>query len=304
LFACSSLLIVLGCTGFTLTIQFVTPDHAESTDTQQIPLADGVAVKILNELGSTRVTVDPSATQVTLEVTRIALADTQKEADDLLAEMTVTVTQPTGGNNTLRIEAERPEGATGDWGKFQANITNDEINIVSIVGSVVVAQYRLRITLPPGHAVDVTQEVGQIRAVALDAPSTLTAEAGSIHAIGCQGSLTARAEAGDVDVEAHQGSLDLAAEAGTLVMEVVALAAADVVEAVVEAGAIYLDLPREVNANLRALTEAGHISFHTWDFADTSDVIDTWGYVEATLGTGGATINLEAEAGHIRIDSL
>ncbi len=302
--ACGGLVIVLGCAGFTLTVQFIVPQRAQSTDTQTFDLPEDALVRVTNELGSTRVTVDPDATQATVEIKRIALADSKADAQDLLEEMTVTITEPTAGDNVLTITAELPEGATNDGGNFQATVTNDEIDVVAIVGSTVVAQYRLRITLPPGHGVEATNEVGPIRAVALDTESTLTTSAGSIHSIAGGAALTAQVEAGNIDVEAHRGSLDLDADAGSISIEIVALSAADTVTADVQAGSIDIDLPREINAVLTALSELGVVSFRERDFADTSDVIDTSSYVEATLGTGGATIDLATEVGQVDVDSF
>lgn len=304
--SCSTLVAIMGCYpfgGFSFTLQFITPSKAESTETNTYTLPEGALVKVTNDVGSLRVTVDQSATQATLEVTKVALADSEADADALLAEMVVAVTEPTEQDNTLTIVAEQPDSATDDSSNFEFSVDGDQITIQSIVGSVVVAQYRLRLTLPPGHGLQAVQKVGPIKTIALDTASTLETQAGSIDAVATQAALTATSQAGNIEVEAHQGSLDAGTEAGSVDIEMASLAAADLVKVRVEAGGIDLRLPSTLGASLRALTEAGNISFAPDDFAATSDVTDTRVFVEATLNGGGGSIDVRTEVGSIDIDA-
>jgi len=292
------------CADFTFSITFVTPDEAESTETQTATLLEGTTVQISNDIGSTRVTVDPNATQASIEIIRTALASTQADADALLAKMTVTITEPTQENNVLTINAVRPPEATDDESQFQSTISEDEINIVAIVGDAQVVNYRLRITLPSGYSVDVTQDVGQIRAVGLDAASTLTALTGSVRSIAGEADLTVSTQAGNVNIESHEGSLDVDVDAGSADIEIVSLNTDDVVEVDVDTGGIDMVLPMDINAGLRALVDLGRVSFSAGDFSSTSGVTDTRTFVEATLGSGGATIDLFTDVGNIDIDSF
>ena len=292
------------CDTFSFTFTFVTPETKESTETQTIALAAGAAVQVSNDLGSTRITVDPAATQATIEITKTALADTEEEAQALLGRMTVTVTAPTAENNTLVISAVRPADATEDQSQFESTITDDEISIVAIVGSARVAQYRLRITLPPGHPVSASQGSGPVRTLGLDAPSTLSADAGSVHSIAARTNLTVSTGAGSIEIESHQGSLDVATDAGSVDLEVSFLTPDQHIIARVQIGSIDLLLPGEIDANLQALAPEGFISFAADDFDQANVTRDTRVLVEAILGSGGATIDLETDFGSIDIESF
>ncbi len=304
----SGVFVLAGC-GFygdwMFTFEFITPDRAESEETQTFDVPDGAPVTISNDIGSTRISVDPSATEVSVEITRVALAATEEEADELLAEMAVTITEPNDASEALVITAAKPESATGDEGNFNFTVTDDEIHIQSIMGSVQVVQYKLKITLPPGHAVDATQKIGHLTAVALDTAATLRSEAGSIRAIGTETALAIETEAGNVDVDSHEGSLDIESEAGNIDVKILALAADDVVDIDVEAGNVDMELPTDIGATLQAQTALGHVSFDEDDFDDyDDDVIDTFGYAKAVLNGGGATIDIRIDIGEIDIDSF
>jgi hypothetical protein len=282
----------------------VTPERAESTQTQTVELPAGAGLRVVNAIGSTRVAVDPTATSAEVEIIRIALAETEEEADALLDQMQTSVTLPTEGNNILTVTTQKPESATLDEAQFSATVTDDEIHIVSIAGSSAVVQFRVRITLPPGHGVEVAQTVGPVRAISLDAPSDLSTESGSIHLMHARSSVTARAEAGQVDVDGHEGALAVDVGAGSAGIEVLSLPAGGQITGHVDSGSLEIALPRDVNADLTATTQAGLISFRESDFDATSNVLNTSTYVHAGLGIGGAIVDLSTEVGAIDIDSF
>ncbi len=301
----SSLWLGTTCSGdFFFSFTFIKPDKAESTQTQTAELPAGTPVRITNDIGSTRVTVDPNATGVTIQILRTALASSKAEAEALLDEMTVSVTPPAGDGDALVLHAIRPPEATGDVAQFQATITEDEISVVAILGSVRVATYRLRITLPPGHEVQLVQEVGEVRVVGLDAPSTVTARAGSVRSVAGEAELDIAASAGNVRVLSHRGSLSLDLEAGSAYVDLVSLAAADSVNVRTEAGDIDILLPADVNALLAARADAGRVRFRVADFHAATNVTASRTRVAATLGAGGPPIDLRALAGNIDIRSF
>lgn len=301
LFGCVGFAVLVGCMPFSFSFHFITPKKAESTTTATYALPEGAGVKVINEVGTTKVTVDPNAAEMTLEVKRIAMANTQEDANSLLAEMQVTVTEPNDANEVLLIEAKRPASATVNGGEFNWSVSGDELNISAIAATVKVAQYRIAITLPSGHGVQVEQQVGHIRTTGLDTPATLRSKAGSIRSLGATTAVTGRTEAGSIVMENHTGSLDLMAEAGSIDVEILALAPTDAVKCLTQSGSIVLELPRNVNALLKALARWGHIDFWAGEFDSASDVTDTRSFVEATLGTGGATVDLETQVGSIGI---
>ncbi len=187
------------CSGdFFFSFTFITPDKAESTETRTVALPADAVVRITNDIGSTRVTVDPSATEATIQILRTALAGSTALAEDLLDEMTVSVTPPAGAGGALVIHAIRPPAATDDAAHFEATITEDEISVVAILGSVRVATYRLRITLPPGHRVELLQEVGEVRVVGLDEASEVVNRAGSVRSVAGEAALAVTADGGRV----------------------------------------------------------------------------------------------------------
>jgi hypothetical protein len=200
LFALTPLLC--SCDGtFTLTIQFITPERATSDETQTAAMPAGAALVVDNDNGSTRVTVDPNADEATIEIRRIALAETQAEADALLAEIIVTIELPDGANPDLRITARKPASATGDASEFDFDVQGDEFIATGIIKAGKVANVRLEITIPGGHAVQVTQKNGAIRTTDLDTNSSLTTDNGSIRATGTTADLTAASDNGRIDIE-------------------------------------------------------------------------------------------------------
>ncbi|MBN1490069.1 MAG: hypothetical protein JXA69_09145 [Phycisphaerae bacterium] len=305
LIVCGAIGLWASCEGdFSFSFTFIVPKQATLAETQTVVLPAAAAVQIANDSGSTRVTVDPEATEATLEITRTASAETQEAADALLAQMVVTITPPTAENDTLIVNAIRPPTATVDTSDFQATITEDEVTVVAIVGAAQVANYRLRITLPAGHPVSVDQGVGQVRAVGLDMPSVLTTAAGSVRSIAAVAALTVATEAGSAEIEAHRGSLDVDTNAGSVEVEIVALVSSDTVNVRVNAGSINLWLPQGINASLRALTDLGRVWFRERDFDMVTGLTETRAFVEATLGAGGAAIDLRTDTGSIDIHSF
>ncbi len=290
--------------GFSFSFTFVQPKRAESTETKTVSLAAGLGVQVLNEIGSTRITVDPNAPSVTIEIKRTAMAETQQDANDLLANMVVNIVEPTGDANVLVIEAKKPAGATDDNSQFQFTATEDEINVVAIVGAAKVVKYDLRITLPAGHPAALTQTVGQVRLIALDSPSTVVANAGDVRSMGGTASLGIETKAGYIEAKGHRGSLNLKTTSGYVAMEIVALVSSDTVAAKTKIGGISIKLPEDINANLKAWTESGYVNFRARDFSSTTGtVVDTRSYVEAALGSGGAKVELQSEMGEITVQS-
>jgi len=294
---------VLGaCDGFTISITFVEPKRAQSSETQNVALPDGAGVIVNNDNGSTRVTVDPNATQAAIEIIRIALAQTQEEADALLAQIVVTVQTPDADNPDLRITATRPEGTTGSTSEFEFELEDDELNITGIRSNRKVAIVRLRISLPPGHAVQVSQTNGPIRVAGLDRNSSLTTTNGSIKSITCNADLTLQTTNGAIDVEEHDGSLIATAQNGALDLDVADLAANQMIDAQTQNGSLRLRLPANVDANLTADTSNGRVRLRAEDFNSVSDASISPRSVRAKLNDGGAMVDLDTTNGNITIE--
>lgn len=292
-----------GCETFTLTLTFVSPEMAESTETQMVALPAGARVVVNNDNGSTRIAVDPNATEARIEITRIAFGEDQAEADALLAMILVMVTAPTPEDNTLRISAPRPAEATGNSGNFQASLVDDELIINAIIGGTRVSIVRLRITLPPGHGVDVTQRNGAVRASDLDTDSTFNTDNGSVRVIDATATVTARTDNGLVDVEDHRGSLDVRTDNGLVDIEIRFLAIDQLVRVRTANGAIDAKLPRDINAELTATTLNGLVSFDIRNFDRVQNASATLRRVTATLNDGGPPIDLETDNGLIDVES-
>ena len=292
-----------GCDTFTLTVTFVVPQRAESSETQTLALPSGARVVVDNDNGSTRIDVDPNATEARIEITRLALGETQAEADALLAMIVVTVTAPTPEDNTLRISAPRPTEASGNTGNFEASLIDDELNITAIIGGSRVSLVRLRITLPPGHGVDVTQRNGGVRASDLDTESTFNTDNGSIRVIDAAATMTIRADNGSVDVEGHRGTLDVRTDNGAVEFELRSLTIDQRVIVRTGNGRIEAHLPPAIDAELSATTQNGLVNFDIRDFDLVQNASATLRRVTATLNDGGPPIDLEVDNGRIDIDA-
>lgn len=290
------------CESFTINLTFITPKTASSNETQNSDLPAGARVVVNNDNGSTRVEVDPNATRATIEIERIAYGGTQDEVDALLADIVVTITEPTGADNTLRIDAPKPAAATGVESDFEFSLVDDELNVTGILRARFVATVRLRITLPQGHGVDVTQVNGAIRAENLDTAGTLDTERGSIRVLDATGDVTARTENGSVVVRDHRASLDVETDRGSVSLEVQSLAAGQQIVVRTDRGAIECRLPHDIDAELQADADRGIVDFDLTDFDSVSNAIATFDSVEATLNGGGPTITLDTNHGVIDID--
>lgn len=284
-------------------ITFVTPEMATSTETENVALPDDAVVVVSNELGTTKVRVDESATQAKVDIVRIAYAASQEDAEDLLAQMEVTITEPTDEDNRLVITAKAVPGATSDEGSFDMVVSEDDVAITSIFSRARVAKYRITVTLPSGHGVEATQKVGLIVANDLDTAGTLDGKAASVLAEGCTAALTANADAGNVTVSSHSGSLSTTISAGTALIDIVALASDDTVDVAVDSGTIDIDLPADVAADLEASASVGNVHFDEADFTSADVTTDTSTDVVAALNGGGADVNLQTDVGNIVIDS-
>jgi hypothetical protein len=293
--------LVCACDGFNINISFVTPKTAEATETQTAALPAGAKLVVNNDNGSTRVTVDPAATQATMEITRIAKAEDQAVADDLLTKIVVTVTQPTADSNTLRIDAPRPADASDNEGDFDFTLTDDTLNITGVMPTRRVAVVKLVITLPPAFGVEATHKNGIIRVSRLDTASTLTMTNGSVRVLEATGAITVRNTNGDVDVRDHQGSLDARTDNGTLAIEVQTLAAGQQILGRTGNGHVSLDVLRDLNAQLGATADNGMVSFFASDFDLVSDLTQRRHSLTATLNSGGPTIDLAIDNGMVGI---
>ncbi len=299
--ACCLLASLWACDGFTFSFTFVTPQTAEAVATQTAAMPGGAKLVVNNEVGSTRVTIDPGATQMTAVITRIAVAEDQTEADELLTKIIVTITETA---DQITIDAPKPAEATGVDTDFSFELVDDELNITGIVNSRRVAVVNLRITIPPTHQVEVTNYNGAIRTVDLDAAAVLTSHNGRIHTIDTTAALSLETYDGSIKVEGHRGSLDAETHNGKLDIELRTLAAGEHVIGQTHNGRVELDLPSDLDAELSAQTDSGPIEFENGDWDDVSDVSwSSWHGLTATLNNGGPTIDVSTHNGRVEIDS-
>jgi len=285
------------------TITIVTPESVTSTETETVALPAGATVVVSNQLGTTTVNVDDDAVQATIRIVRLAYAGSEEQAQALLAEMEVDITEPTPQDNRLVITAAAIESAASDDGDFNMIVNGDDIVISSIFANARVANYRITVTLPPAHGVQVTHENGVIRATGLDTTSTLTGTATSIRLSDCAADVTVQTEAGDIEAASHAGSLDATIQAGSAVLDFSDLDADNVVDVDVASGSISVDLPPDVHADLQAGASLGVVSFDEADFTTVGLITDTMSFVNATLNGGGATIDLHTDVGSIFVDA-
>src|SRR5437764_14255585 len=73
--------------------------RAVDTETQTLDMPAGAALMVTNDTGMTQVSIDPAATQATIEVTRRAFSTSVQAATDLLDAITVSVKPPSAANN-------------------------------------------------------------------------------------------------------------------------------------------------------------------------------------------------------------
>lgn len=300
--ACCTLASIVACDTVSFNITFAIPKRATAVDTQHVALPDGARVLVNNENGSTHISVDPAAVDARIEITRTAYGRGQADADELLDKIVVTVTPPVDPENVLKIDAPTPSEATSDESSFQGTFNDDELNITGIIGGGQVATVGLRITLPPGHGVEVTQGNGAVRASDLDTESTLRTDNGRVRVMDAAAKVTIRTDNGSVDVEDHSGSLDVETDNGSVDIEIQSLVGEQKVRAVTDNGRIDLTLPRDIDADLSAMTDDGFIRFDLTDFDSVDHATATGRSLVATLNGGGPPIHLETDNGLIDIE--
>lgn len=296
---CVGLCLAPSCDDFTVTLHFVQPDKAELSESQDVSIAPADEVHVSNDIGATRVTVDPSATQIKVEVLRTAWAATPEDAQALLGEMQVTVGNAGG---IVTIDALMPAIATSDQADFQIEFTDDDsVNITALLGDVQVSTYRLRVTLPPGHAVKVDQGIGTVRTIGLDSFGEITVFAGDVIASACQADLRIDSRFGDVEIRNHRGSLDVAVASGFTELEVDLLQLTDGVRVESGSGDIRATFEADVEADLFAEADDGRVDFRVLEFDEVDYDLLRWRKIEAELNDGGAEIRLTTRDGNIEI---
>jgi len=269
---------------------------------QTLLLPAGAQIRVNNEIGTTRTTVDPNAVETTIQITRIALADTQEAADALLPKIVVTVTEPTASDNTLYIDAPRPAEAIGNVTDFDASFDEDEIPISLVTTSTRIAQVRLEITVPPGHITTTEQESGSLNIDGPTSPVTFSTTHGTIRVSNATAPVTVDTANGTIRVTGHASSLDAQTDNGTIRVEIVTLAPGEHVTCTSQNGTIRLELPHDINANLMASAGNGTLDFDLSEFDSVSNVSATGSTLTGILNAGGAVIDLQTQNGTIRID--
>ena len=283
-------------------LTFIVPASADSSETTTAPMFNNSALIVNNQSGSTRVVVDPGATEAVISVTKTALAEDQAAADALLAKISVEIESPNGSNPDLVITATRPPEADDSTSDVDFNFDNDEFNVTGIFQAKLVALVRLQITIPPGHAVQVIQGEGPVRTIGLDTTSSLTADHGSIRAIKSNANLSITNNDGDINVEDHEGSLDVDGDIGEQRIELDGLAADGHVSLDNRIGTIHMEIRKDLSADLDAVTQNGIVQFEAADFDAVSDVDQAPRHVTARLNSGGPPIDVINVNGGIRIE--
>lgn len=289
------------CDGFSVTFTFVVPSESASIETQTAAMPAGTGLAVSNVTGDTRVEVDAAATQASIQITKVAFADSQAAADQLLAQIVVTVTPPDGTNNNLRVSAAPPASATSDISQFQFNFDDDEFHVTGVAAARRVAIVRLVIKIPPGHGVDVEQGQGPVRGIRLDTACSLRTQNGSVRLSQATAAAMLSTGRGDVKAEDHSGSLTMATPKGDIVIDLDALAAGQSVNASTNDGDILMGMPHNINAELTARTNRGKIKFDTFGFDDVSANFSVK-TLTATINNGGPGITLETNEGDVSVD--
>ncbi len=293
-----------GCAAFSFTFQGISPERASATATDTVTLPEGAAIRVNNEIGTTYATVDPEATEATIEITRIALADTQEGALDLLPLIVVTVTPPgESADGDLHIDAPRPAAATGTLGDFEASFDDDEIHLSWVTTSTLIAQVSLVVTLPPGHALVGEHDSGTLIVDDADTPVTLSTRNGTIRISNAQGPVTVNSENGSIRVMSHHGSVDASTDNGSIRVDIVELADDDTVTLATANGSINLDLPYNANADVTAESQNGTVDVELGGFDSVTDVSAGNGSFTGTINGGGAIVDVRTDNGSIDIEA-
>ncbi len=230
-----------------------------------------------NRVGDVIVTADPAASGVTAEAVKIGKGRTDELADRALSEISVWLQPRAGAADVLEAVSDHPDQKRGrayavDW----------------------------RITAPPGLAIEVRADVGDVHVEGFDGPADLRTDVGDIRALQIARGVSVRTDVGDVTVKAA-GPIDVRTDVGSADVAVLPGEPGSIT-ITTDVGSAELRLPADFEGTITASADVGSITSTLAGPQTRARKIPPRDHLQTTIGSGsGRTATITTEVGDVRI---
>lgn len=238
--------------------------------------APAMATFILrNAVGEVTLQADPAATEVRAEIVKIGKGSSPQQADAALEQIEVSLETHPGRSEAVEARAEHPPGGP---------IRNYEVE--------------WKLTAPPGFALDVSTQVGDIVAEGFSGGATFKTDVGDIKTSGKHLGLSAKTGVGDIHAEAA-GRIDVRTDVGDARLRVLP-GDEDDVKARTQVGELTVELPVGRKGRLKAGADVGSLRLRLESLTLRGEAHR----LEADLGGASTpTLDLATDVGDLTVRS-
>ncbi len=238
------------------------------------------SLRIENQVGDVRVVADPTASEVTMELTLIGKGSTQARAEEALAEITYAVQDP-AGDTGVTATAKHPTNGGGWHGK----------------------QWEVRwvVTAPPGVKIEISDDVGDVTVVGFERGASVSTDVGDVRVMGVLGGVTVKTDVGDALVNAA-GPVEVVTQVGDVNLELIGESAS--IRAESDVGDVHVVVPTAWSGSVSGGSDVGGVSTSIPGLSARREEHGSGSKVSGTIGAGGATARatLKADVGSITIE--
>ncbi|HET9253064.1 MAG TPA: DUF4097 family beta strand repeat-containing protein [Candidatus Eisenbacteria bacterium] len=269
---------------------FGTLGSAEAAQKKQVtekvfPFEPGGSLRIQSQNGN--ITIETwSEPRASVQITRIAKANEEKQVDALLREMQADVTLSTGHIEIVSRFPKRSE-SVGLWDILGQRVTSMNIH------------YHVKVPARTGIELDTTNGDLKIRGVASGVTGrTLN---GSVEVRGIKGPVEVETTNGSIHLAGIEGSASAETTNGTIEAVMHRVDAAGQIVLSTTNGSVTASLPEDLKANVDAETTNGRVrvAFPVKRLAGS-----TARALHATIGGGGVDLTLRTTNGNIVIQKI
>lgn len=263
------------------------PRTAHNHSTQTIDVEGVTTLRVTSRNGSIEVDVDTTRDDARIESSTFAVADTEDEAQDLLAQIVITIRRTGDNDEILEITVEFPPDDGGSSRHFgPGGRSGASFDIV----------------LPAGLDLELTTQNG---------PVEVDDNTGSVQIETSNGSIQVEDQTGDVDVQSSNGGIQLLGIEGNVVAHTsnggihveAEPPAGGMIDVDTSNGPVAIRVPTDFAAALDLETSNGFV-FVDLDGFDVTDLDQTNRHVTATLNGGGGSITGRTSNGPISFRGL
>lgn len=246
-----------------------------SSETETLAGSGNVKKLVLsNMVGEVEIVADPSASEVTAEITKEGRGKTDELAAKALDEIEITF-EPSAADPSI-LEAR---------GKHPSEARNRGYSV------------HWKITAPPSVVLAIQTDVGEVSVNGFTSGVSVTTDVGEVRATGVAGGVKIVTNVGDVTASVT-GPIDVTTDVGNAQVSIVDLTGPVNVDT--DVGNVTLHLPATASASIDAETDTGNVSVGS-AFKSRGKRSDNDGF-RGTIGTSeGPKITLDADVGNVTI---